>query len=345
MVSTTTRIGWAVAYCSLPVQATANYRVFVKGVPTQEMSAQATLRTTRYMSVADKLLAIAIANPMIDTPANVILEFRDTEGRAVGGSAIANIPASGHTSFYLYEKLPGVGSSSGSLHISSADPPHDEFVAWTLGSDDLGIWSTLPPGPLMWPISHWDRIWLVYLDVANVAVKTNDLTSVPELRILGGLGINAYAEGGSRVEITLGLSQLISDSPSELAFVIGHELGHIYQQRNNNQLLFDTNPESDADYWGIMLALGAGYDPYGIAGALGKFSMASGEAGLITQFLHEHFSVHRSFNTRLESAFNTLRNVCNSDPTLKALCNEYKRKYHPNLPAIAPLEIPPVIRK
>ena len=35
--------------------------------------------------------------------------------------------------------------------------------------------------------------------------------------------------------MTLALAELISDSPSELASVIGHEFGHIYQVRNGHE--------------------------------------------------------------------------------------------------------------
>jgi hypothetical protein len=54
--------------------------------------------------------------------------------------------------------------------------------------------------------------------VANAAVNNGILPSTPTLNILDGQIINAYAQGGSSVSIPLGLSQLISDSPSELAF-------------------------------------------------------------------------------------------------------------------------------
>ena len=161
---------------------------------------------------------------------------------------------------------------------------------------------------------------------------------MPELRILRNSNVNAYAQGGNTVAIELGLSQLISDSPSELAAVIGHEIGHIYVQRGGPRT--DPRPEYDADLWGTVLAIGAGYDPYGLAGALAKLSMATGVAGLTSQF-EEQVSgeAHGSFNERLANVFETLQSVC-SQPDLVALCAEYKAQFHPNLPSVAPLNIP-----
>ena len=72
---------------------------------------------------------------------------------------------------------------------------------------------------------------MVYRQVSNAAVNAGYTSAVPDLKILGGQVVNAYPQGGSTVSVTLGLSQLISDSPSELAFALAHELGHIYNNK------------------------------------------------------------------------------------------------------------------
>jgi hypothetical protein len=335
--SQTTVIGWAAAYATIAVQGIVSYRQFVGGVPKQEISAQATLPTTQYLSPANRFLGVAIANVFNNAPVTVDLIARNSEGQQVGSTQVT-VPALGHTAFILSEKFPSLGETYGTLKIVGNNLPYDEFVAWTLGADSSNIWSSLPPGAYSWPVTHWDRIWLVYLDVVNVALAQGVLTTVPELRIISDREINAKALNGNTIEIYRALSELISDSPSELAYAIGHEMGHIFQQRNNDLRVFDTtNSELDADVWGVILAILAGYDPYGIAGTLGKLSMASGEAGLIMQFGHELFDVHRSFNTRLEKVFNSLNSACNSSTDLKSICDTYKKIVHPSFPPNAPL--------
>jgi Zn-dependent protease with chaperone function len=189
-----------------------------------------------------------------------------------------------------------------------------------------------------WPLSHSERIQLVYRNVLNAAVKANYLDWSPELTVLGGNVINAYAHSDmSRVDVTLGLSQLLSDSESELAHVIAHELGHMYQFRYGKKL-WNLNAELDADVWGVIIAVQAGYDPYGAAGALGKLGMASGSAGLIDQIITNLTDVHTSFANRLDNLYQTLTTACNSSVEAKTACDNYKRVFHPNLPTNAPLE-------
>ncbi len=137
---------------------------------------------------------------------------------------------------------------------------------------------------------------------------------------------------------TLGLSELISDSPSELAAVLGHELGHVFQQRRGRRIFDSTNAEFDADVWGLFLALYGGYDPYGAAGAMAKLAMVTGTAGLIQQFEQQLApDAHKSFNTRLELLFDGLVNACKAVPEP---CRSYKGLFHPDFPDSAPLSIP-----
>jgi predicted Zn-dependent protease len=152
--------------------------------------------------------------------------------------------------------------------------------------------------------------------------------------------INAYASpSANEVHIFLNLAELISDSESELAFVIGHELGHILQSKIGLQ--FYPNPELDADQYGMLLALLSGYDPYGAAGALAKLAMASGTAGLLDQNFDNLLAIvgadlHGSFNNRLALVFGSMQLICSS-PQYSGFCNSYKSLVHPHLPPIAPL--------
>jgi predicted Zn-dependent protease len=99
-----------------------------------------------------------------------------------------------------------------------------------------------------------------------------------------------------------------------------------------------TNRESDADIWGLILSMSAGYDPYAAAGTLAKLAMAAGKAGLTRQFEDELSSdAHKSFNSRLDFVFDSLFIACNSSAAAKANCDEYKRIAHPNFPPSVPL--------
>ena len=69
---------------------------------------------------------------------------------------------------------------------------------------------------------------------------------------------------------------LSSNSESELAFAVAHEIGHVIQFRTNFTKLSTDNLELDADFWGLLLSLVAGYDPYAGAGTLAKLAMANG---------------------------------------------------------------------
>jgi Zn-dependent protease with chaperone function len=326
--------GWAIAASSVPIVGTVSFREIDYGVARQQISAPPTLPTLVYMSPATPSLGVAIANTYSDASISVNLSLTDSEGRALGNTAKVTLPPFGHASFNLSDKF-AVGSFSGILKIAAANPPGDDFVAWTLGEDG-GLLASLPPGQLGWPISHWERIWLIYRQVTDAAMRLGLITTLPTLKIEYSADVNAYARNGTTVGVYIGLSQLISDSPSELAYVVGHEVAHIHQQRTGDVTL--DNREFDADLWGVLIAMNAGYDPYAIAGALAKLSMATGSAGLASQFEDElSADAHKSFNSRLDGVYTLLSAACNYDSTMKAACDYYKGIVHPNLPPRAPL--------
>jgi hypothetical protein len=145
--------------------------------------------------------------------------------------------------------------------------------------------------------------------------------------------INALGRSGF-VQIDLSLSQLISDSPSELAFIVGHELGHVAQSQRGNTLSV-ANAEQDADLFAMTLMILAGFDPYGSVGALGKLSMVSGAANLVAPTFDDLRDPHASFTIRLNSMFATLSQACGQF-ALSGYCGAYKAVIHPNFPATAP---------
>ena len=118
-----------------------------------------------------------------------------------------------------------------------------------------------------------------------------------------------------------------------MAAVIGHELGHVYQRRTGTYKYNATNPEWDADWWGLIFSMGSGYDPYGTAGALAKAYMATGNTGLVSQFFEDYLStdMHKSLGSRLENIYDTISQMCSSTDGASA-CSNYRQLFHPHMP-------------
>lgn len=329
------RSGWARIFADVPLMGSASFRLWLGGRAVQEVTAPPVLPVIDYVSYANPDLGVAVANPNNRTlRVNASLVLKD--GTPLGPSLIT-LPPFGHTAFNVRDRFPSAGQADGVLVLGGVSRPEDEFLAWTMNADPSGTFSSLPPGGVTPPISHWDRIWNVYLRVLRAAQSLDILTDAPELKILYDRTVNAYAAGGREVGIYMGLSELLGDSDSELAFAVGHELAHIYQQRSGVQEFHD-NPEFDADIMGTILALLAGYDPYAAAGTLAKLAMATGSAGLAVQFEQQLSSdAHKSFNTRISEVYNVLKLAC-SLPEVAPSCGIYKSILHPHLPDSAPLQ-------
>jgi Zn-dependent protease with chaperone function len=345
IASPSIQTGWAIASSSIPLQATVLFSLIQNGIAQFQVSAPATLPSPVYWSSANNLLGIAIANPFSSGTANMTLQAIDSQGQTVSQTTLS-LGAMQHTSFNASQKFPNLPTNfTGTVKIFG-QTASDYFLAWTLNTDS-GVLSSLPAGRAEWPVSHWERIWLVYQRVLDAAQRTLipkgvDLTAAPaaHLQITFEQVINAFANSDGTVQINAALSELISDSPSELAFAVAHELGHIVQYKTG-KLLFNANREFDADQYGLIFSLVAGFDPYAAAGTLAKLDMAYGQAGLLAQ-LFDNFSgdLHGSFNQRLAAIYNTISAVC-SDPAYTSYCSAYKTAIHPNFPPSVPLGISP----
>lgn len=183
-----------------------------------------------------------------------------------------------------------------------------------------------------------NQIRPIFNRMVEVYQELGVLGQAPRLVIDENPTINAYASNGREVRVFLALSELIQDSPSELAFVIAHELGHIVQQRTGQLLFVTDNAEFDADVWGVLTVLVAGYDPYGGSGTLSKLSMVVGDVGLSRQFEDQiGDDAHKSFVTRIEVMYDALRAVCNANESLRSACNDFRDAVHPHFPANAVL--------
>ena len=336
--------GWAYGESDVPVQAAVAFRMIQNGVPQQELSAQPTLPTLTYTSPAGAYLGVALANPYIDTEVYVLLSLYDATGVLVAGPARVTIPVNGHVSFNLVDFFPVLGTNRlfrGMLYMEGEDPTFpDRFLAWTLNTDG-SIMSTLPPGDFPWPISHWDKIWRVWSIVNDAARGLDDSFSTPDgvgLNILFTQQVNAFTNGSAEVDISVAVSELIGDSESELAFALAHQLGHIYQLRNGNQLKFGGNAESDADQWAMAILLAARYDPYAAAGTLAKLAMATNASQLTTQYDGQAAAAANiSLNARLSGLYAAIQQACAVSPSTVELCATYKGVVHPGLPPTAPL--------
>jgi hypothetical protein len=341
--------GWAYAEADVPVQASVAYRMIVNGVPQQEVTAQPTLPALTYTSAASAFLGVALANPYSDGPTYVLLTLYDSGGKTVGGPLQIVLPALGHASFTLWQEFPSLqtGTSfTGVLYIQGLNPAYpDRFVAWTLNSDASTILSAQPPGDFVWPISHFDRIWQVWCIVLDAASGLDSSFSSPSsvaLNILTSQEVNAFAlSSGAEVNVSYAVSELINDSDSEMAFALGHMLGHIYQLRNRNQMKYvPGNAEADADQWALAIMLAARYDPYSLPGALAKLAMATNNSQLSTTYDGQTAaSATASLNTRLAGSYSAIQTACTTAATTAFSCPNWKAVVHPHLPPSAPLGI------
>lgn len=334
-----TTTGWAYASATLPVEATVAFRLIHNGTAQLEITAAPTLPSFGYRSVATPLVGIAVANQYTGSPLPVTVAVYDGAGNSLGQGALT-IPPLGHTSFNLFQVIPGLPVSFTGNVLITPQNQNNVLIAWVVYSDSSGVISSLPEGRIGFPTPHDDQIQTVFVRLVN-AYQTllSDFGAAPQLVMSpesDNNAINAFAASSSTVQINLALAELINDSPSELAFVVAHEMGHIYQQRTG-KFIWNPDREWDADSWGLLMPFAAGYDPYAGAGALGKLAMATGTANLgIQQWEDVMLAVdaHGSFGTRIDNLTTFIETVCGYSATTTASCSAYKAAVHPHFPAL-----------
>ena len=338
--------GQAMATSDVPLQGTILFRAISNGSPSVELSAPATLPTSRYLSPATRDLGVALANI-----SGAIKYFQvaaaDSSGNTLSTTLIG-VAGLGHKSFNLSDVFPTLPSDFSGSVVITPQVAGDQVLAWTVNADGPLI-ATLPSGPLEWPISHPDRIMLVYKRLLGAAPtllagyhSNLSLQNPPTLAITNDLSVNTFADAASdTVQISLALSELVSDSPSELAFLIAHELAHIAQYRSGALTVLlpndPANKEPDADLIAMILVLNAGFDPYGAAGAMGKLNMANGSSGLVSPNFDKLSDPTTAFSTaRINSMLGVITQACSSYVT-SGFCTSYKTTIHPHFPGSAPL--------
>ncbi len=340
--------GQGIATSDIPLQGTVLFRSIAFGSPTVEVSAPATLPTSKYLSLATYGLGVALAN-ISGSAKSFQVSALNSSGTLLMSTTIG-VAGLGHKSFNLFQALPGLATDFSGSIVITPQIPGDQVLAWTLNAPGGPIISTLPSGPLDWPISHPDRIQLVFKRLLGVAPSLlaglgNNLSlqTAPTLVISPDISVNASASSNQTVQINLALSELVSDSPSELAFLVAHELGHIAQYRSGALTVLlpndPANKEADADLIAMILVLNAGFDPYGAAGAIGKLSMANGSSGLVSPFFDNLADPTTAFSAaRMNSMLGVITSACNYT-TLSSIgyCAPYKATIHPHFPGSAPL--------
>ena len=348
--------GWAVVTSSLPLQGVVRYQYSVHGVPQQGVSVEATPASLDFLAPATINSGIALVNP--NDSADVTIYVLDTNGVTVASSSVM-LASGAHQAFNLNQVFPSLPPGfRGSVQISSGTQNY--FVALIL-SGDGGVLSSLPPAGLAWPPSQYERIWKIWMKVLNAAL--NNSRAAPSLSKDPGLVIDPSTQAlnsfacvsvfnwcpvpDDTVHIFYNIAELMSDSDGELAFIAAHELGHVIQSHSATlpYAQFDlkfvpSNAEWDADIWGLILSLEAGYDPWSGTGALGRLMTAS--TGVATGLLAANFDgindPHGSLFQRLGNIWNSLVTACSQTQA----CAQYKAIFHPHFPGSAPLLRRPV---
>jgi Zn-dependent protease with chaperone function len=358
------QVGWAEALSSFPLQSVALYRYSVNGVPQQGVSVPAAPASSQFSSPATGTSGIALANPIIGLNIPITITAIDETGKAVQAANI-NLGRLSHASFNLNQILPSVPAGfRGSVHIATA-LGQANFAALVISADG-GVLSSYPAAALSWPQSQYERIYKIWSKLLNVVMNLppdTGLTTLPSLVVdSNSQQFNSYACGWvwttltlsctsadlNTVHIFLNMAELYSDSDGELATVIGHELGHIIQGHGTNQGpvflgLYPQDREWDADLWGMVLSMIAGYDVYSGAGALGRLYTVStvvlGQAGLLAPNYDGLGDPHGSLTQRAGLQIYFLSQFC-QQPSQLAFCSAYKGAFHPHFPAAAPMAEP-----
>lgn len=323
--------GWGLAYSNIPVQGIVSYRRYDDGKAALEVADNATLPTISYSSYANKNLGVAIAN-IYSVELPLTLTVYDADGNQVATRSLT-LPPIGHDSFNLNGRFDLPANFEGTLLIDSTTSGPSFFVAWTLNVSDAGLLTALPSGRYAFPDSPLDRIENVFYSMRLQAQDfapgiTVNLSTTTDRLVSAGLS-------GNTIQISLATAELIATSDSELAFLVGHEMGHVIQNMYGRTLYY-SDPEIDADSIGLRLALAGSYDLYAAAGLFGKLRMGSTEAGLLGNIMGNTTTgdPYTDFGARGDQIVLVLRDICAG---AEDACQAYKDLVHPHAPAPYPL--------
>lgn len=337
------RTGWCWAFFDSPVLAVEEFRLWDNGVFSIGASVNGSGFTYAFETYADRYTGVAVANP---TTATLYCsgELLDTNGNKIGENSFA-LPGLGQVSFVLGTVLNVASLAPGSYNLSchwqANAPPGSQlapFAALTIAGNSYQITSSLPPGDYALPSNPYRMIWNAFYQLKKALNNTAGFgVGEPNLQISGEQIINAtFTPATNTVTINLALAELFADSPSEVAWVIAHELGHAHQSLTGILQFDPTNKELDADQFALFGQLLTGYDAYAAGGALGKLMMALQRTGLVAQNFDNLNDPHTSFTNRMGLIMSEIQTVCGL-PEAASLCQAEHNTFHPHMPPSTPL--------
>ena len=361
------RQGFARFSFDSPVQVTAEFRNFQNKSFANAASVNGATPSPEAWYSGDVYTGIALANPNAFA-INCTGQFVDPSG----GNAAANqysLSPFQHISFNLSSYSLPPGTTAGSFRIVCRDSTgaFAGFISLAINGDTHGITSSLPNSTLSVPAHHYEDIEKAF-NYLSKTIRTNATFSsnftfaasfgTPQLAISGDNStVNACIEFPSSaapcngpagtVEIWQSLAELMSDSPSELAFIVAHEFGHIVQRNLGNgssfQMIFSLSAlnstfETDADRFALVVMATAGYDIYAASGALGRLAAITAVPALNAQFEPNIQSqlatdMHTSILNRLSNLIASITEVCTSLPNG---CGASQSGIDPHFPPILP---------
>ncbi len=338
-ISGTLRTGSVVAVFDSPVQAVEEFLSWTNGVFATAASVNGSGPTYAFETFGDSYTGIAVANPSTST-IYCSGALTDASGNAVGGNTFT-LPGQGQVSFDIGIALNVPTPAAGSYRlfcyaVPSPTPtsPLRPFVALALAGNSFEITSSMPPGNYTLPGTPYAMIWNAFYQLVKDLNNTPGLgVGQPKLQISTDQVINAFFDPTTNtVNIELALVELLADSPSEVAFVIAHELGHAHQFVSGSLQFNPTNPELDADEFALFGQLLTGYDAYAAGGALGKLMMALQATGLVAQQWENQYDPHTSFPNRMGQIILEIQTVC-ALPEAGTLCQQEHILFHPHMPS------------
>ena len=329
------RTGSVVGAFDSPVMAVAEFQDYRNGVFVNGASVNATGATSFFQTYADRYTGIAVANPTTSTIYCSGTLFGPT-GNDLGGNSIT-LPPRGQVSFNIgsISNLAGFTSNSYSLGCEwqPNSPQPAPFIALAIAGNSVGVTSSMPPGGYSLPSDPVGMIWNAFYQLVKAFNSVAGFeVGQPILQISSNPILNASYNSATRtVTIELALVELLADSPSEVAWVIAHELGHAHQHRSGGTT-FNSNPELDADQFALFGMLLTGHDAYAAGGALGKLMMASNRTGLVAQAFDNLNDPHTSFTNRMAGVMTQIQVLCGL-PQAASLCTSQHNVFHPHMPS------------
>jgi len=143
---------------------------------------------------------------------------------------------------------------------------------------------------------------------------------------------NAFALPGGHVFVTRALADLCADGEGEMAFLLGHEMGHVICRHMAEKKVVDTllgavrsgrvlgdllgkgysrEQEREADWKAVDLARESGFPPEASLRVMRKL----GELGATTSEFEQYFSTHPSTDERLDYLRERLDQPLTLDPS------------------------------